>query len=155
VFVLCLARSLSPVTHLDAHDGTILYQIPASEFTVKVVSEIVHVTLSKDGWVGFQAMGKSAPSMATPKSGCLKSAVVVYTAADLKDTATGRANIVKLFGTMKAAFEAQHFNITDDSGMAKLSKSESSISCNHHSYVFIVMYSSMVSYVFVTVCFFL
>ncbi|CAE8646667.1 unnamed protein product [Polarella glacialis] len=121
---------LSPVVMLDAHDGSIMFEIPSASFEASECSTGLTFKLVPSAWAAFSLAGKClsqiepVAKLSTSSSSAAGSTTRVFVETDFKDTAAGKANMQTFFQCMREAWESMHHPLVDQVGYVQLSKTE-------------------------------
>lgn len=124
--VRLFGSSLSPVSVIEPLDGSLVYEVPPSCFTVEDGPHQVQFKLSKSAVKAFKKVSRSYVPMQPEKSDkpCSK---VFMTEFDFGNNAFGRKCQIRFLQLLKQDFETHHWKLVRGDGSVKLPKGAS---CN-------------------------
>ena len=117
-------RSYSPTFTLDAHDGSLLYEIPAKEFEAKTTANELIIQISDTAMKAFKVVADAKIPLEDGKKKAgenKKNHVIFLTADDLKNSMAGRANMQNYVQAMRRDWELMFGPLTDDKGILQFS----------------------------------
>ncbi|CAE7286384.1 unnamed protein product [Symbiodinium sp. CCMP2592] len=117
------ASTLSPVFCIEAHSGSLLYEVPAEAMQVKQGQNHVYIGLNQAAFDAYVAIANAQvaldPSKPDRKS-CPQGPTVYYVADDFKNSASGRSNMKSYAVLMLQDYERLFQPIRDEQGHIRL-----------------------------------